>query len=237
VSRLDVSLTSTDYGPPYAGAKPMSRSSSNPGWFTISTTGAPGFTVQGPNGLFPGLFAIPNHGMANNTPVVVSVINGTSAYVVGVTYFVRTTGPFVGVTAPSPYDAANTFYLSATAGGAIIVPTDNNGAGILFTPATNATHTIYLAPQRYGESWTVNRVTIQNSSQIKVPSASVYRGVISIAALVDSTPNGIFNTDDLNSPIHLMAGEPLIIQFVGCDPPTTSAYVTSTVYLTGDTSR
>lgn len=237
MSRLDVSLTSYDYGPPYAGATPTSHSSSNPGWYTISTTGAPGFTVQGPNGLFPGLFAIPNHGLADGTKVIVSVINGTSAYAVGVTYFVRTTAPFVGVTAPSPFDKANTFYLSATAGGNPIVPTDNNGAGILFTPATNATHTIFLAPQRYGESWVVSRATIQNSSQIKVPSASVYRGVISIASLVDTTPNGIFNTDDFSSPIDLVAGEPLIVQFVGCDPPTPTAYVTSTVYLTGDTNR
>lgn len=228
MTRLDVSLTSYDYSTPYAGAIPHSQSAASVGWYTISTTGAPDFTVQGPLGLVPGLFAIPNHGLAQNVPVVVSVISGTARYAVGVTYFVQ----LVGVT-----DPANTFFLSATAGGAALVPTDNNGQGVLFTPATNATHTIYLVPQRYGESWTVSRVTIQNSSQVKVPTASIYRGVISIAALVDTTANGIFNTDDLNSPIMLTAGEPLIVQFVGCDPPTPSAFVTSTVYLTGDTNR
>lgn len=236
MTRLEVSLTSYDYGAPYAGPVPVSRTSATVGWYTISTSGAPTFTVQGPRGQFPGLFAIPNHGLTNGTKVVVSVINGTTAYAVGTTYFVDTTN-FAGVTPPSPFDAANTFYLSASNGGPPIVPSDNNGAGVLFTPATNATHTIFMQPQRYGESWVVDRVTIQNSSQIKVPSCSIYRGVVSLAALVDSTSNGIFNTDDLNSPLDLHAGEPIIIQFVGCDPPTPTSYVTSTVYLGGSTNR
>src|SRR5581483_11064115 len=173
MTRLDVSMTSYDYGTPYAGAIPHSQAAASVGWYTIST-------VQGPQGQNPGLFAIPNHGLADGTKVVVSVISGTAAYAVGTTYFVRTTPPFTGVTAPSPFDAANTFYLALTAGGNPIVPTDNNGQGVLFTPATNATHTIFMQPQRYGEQWTVDRVTVQNSSQVKVPSASIYRGAISI---------------------------------------------------------
>lgn len=237
MSRLEVSLTSYDYSAPYAGPIPQSNTSATVGWYLISLVGAPTFTVQGPNGLYPGLFAIPNHGLANNTPVIISVINGTSSFTIGTTYYVDTAN-FTGVTPPSPFDSQNTFYLSATPGGPPISSVlGKNGAGVMFTPATNATHTIYMQPQRYGESWTVDRVIVQNSSQIKVPSCSIYRGVVSPVAMIDNTANGIYNVDDLNSPLTLNAGEPIIIQFTGCDPPTPSSYVTSTVYLGGDTNR
>jgi hypothetical protein len=206
------------------------------GYYTISLNGAPTFTVEGPNGLYPGLFAIPNHGLTQNTPVIITVISGTTAFMVGTTYYVDTSN-FTGVTPPSPFDAQNTFYLSATVNGPPIVPTGKNGAGVMQTPGTNSTHTIYLQPQRYGETWTVDRVIIQNSSQIKVPSCSIYRGVVSPVAMIDNTANGIYNVDDLNSSVTLNAGEPLIVQFVGCDPPTPTSFVTSTVYLGGETNR
>jgi hypothetical protein len=235
-TRLEVALTAYDFSAPFAGAVPTGGTPATVGYYTISHIGAPTFTVQGPNGLNPGLFAIPNHGLANLAPVTISVISGTTAFQVGVTYFVDQTN-FAGVTPPSPFDKQNTFYLSATSGGPPIVPADANGAGIMFTTATNATHTIFMQPQRYGESWTVDRVTVQNTSQIKVPAVSVYRGVVSLSTLIDSSPNGIFNTDDLNSPLTLSAGEPIVIQWTGCDPPTPTSFVASTAYLGGEISR
>lgn len=226
MGRLDVSLTSWDYAP---GTPALPQgSAATVGFYQISVSGAPTFTVQGPQGQTPGLFAIPNHGLTQGTPVVISQISGTSVFVVGTTYYVQLSG----VT-----DTFNTFFLTAVQNvGTGIVPT-NNAAGVMFTPGTNHTHTISMQPQRYGETWTVDRIIIQNSSQIKVPSCTIYRGAISLAAMVDTTPNGIFNTDDLNSPITVTAGEPVIIQFVGCDPPTASSPVYSTVYLTGVTNR
>lgn len=223
MTRLEVSLSS------YDGIVPLNNTPYTVGWYTIAHVGAPTFTVQGPHGLTPGLFAIPNHGMAGNTPVVISAISGTTAFTVGTTYYVDDSG----VT-----DPANTFFLSAAPGSGIaIVPTDNNGAGVMFTPNTNATHTIYMQPQRYGESWTVTRVIIQNTSQIKVPTCSIYRGVVALSSLIDTTANGIFNSDDLNSALTVNQGEPIIIQWTGCDPPTASSPVQSTAYLYGDTNR
>jgi hypothetical protein len=239
MTRLEVSLTSYDYSSPYVGPIPSGGTAATVGWYTISLVGAPQFTVQGSTGLNPGLFTIPNHGLGINTPVIIQPGNyaGIPDYTAGVTYYVDVTN-FTGVTPPSPFNSQSTFYLSLTPGGNPIVPTHpGSGAGIMETPISSSTHTIYMQPQRYGETWTVDRVTIQNSSQIKVPQAAIYRGVISPVALIDSTSNGIYNTDDLNSPITLNAGEPLIVQFTGCDLPTAQSYVTSTVYLGGDTSR
>jgi hypothetical protein len=237
MTRLDVSVTSYDYGAPFAGVKPTFGTVVTQGWYTISTSGAPDFTVQGSTGLYPGLFTIPNHGLSNGTAVVISQYSGIPDYVVGTTYYVDTTN-FTGVTPPSPFNSQSTFYLSASPGGAPIVPTHpGSGAGVMFTPGTSATHTIFAQPQRYGETWTVDRVIIQNSSQIKVPTCSIYYGVVSLGALVDTTPNGTFNTDDLNSPLTVVSGMPVIVQFVGCDPPTVALGVTSTVYLGGDTNR
>jgi hypothetical protein len=239
MSRLEVSLTSYDYSAPYAGPIPHGGTSQTVGWYTISVVGAPSFTVQGTTGLYPGLFTIPNHGLANGTAVIIQPgsYSGIPDFVAGVTYYVDLTN-FTGVTPPSPFNSQSTFYLSATPGGNPIVPVNpGQGAGVMETPAASSTHTIFMQPQRYGEQWTVERVIIQNSSQIKTPSCSIYRGVISPVAMIDNTANGAYNVDDLNSPLTLNAGEPIIIQFVGCDLPTAQSYVTSTVYLGGETNR
>lgn len=239
MSRLEVSLTSYDYSAPYVGPIPVSYTPSTVGYYTVVNTGTPPFTVQGSTGLNPGLFTIPNHNMANNTAVIIQPGSyaGIPDFVAGVTYFVDITN-FTGVTPPAPFNSQSTFYLAATPGGNPIVPTHpGQGAGVMITPTTRSTHTLSMQPQRFGELWQVQRVIIQNSSQINVPTCSVYRGVVSPVALVDSTPSGQYNVDDLTNPITLNAGEPLIIQFVGCDLPTAQSYVTSTVYLGGETNR
>lgn len=221
--RLDVSLQSQYY----PGAVPNSLRATAPGWFLVNTnalsvsytTGTGTLTTPVAHGLSVGnwVWFVPNPSTAT-TPWAGAPFTAWQRY------FVVSVG------------SSTTFQVSATAGGTAIT-TGSSGSGTYISSLTGMTHTLYLQPQRFGETWTVQRVTVQSNSLTLVPTASIYKSVISPSALIDQTQNGQQDTDDLNSPLILLSGETAIIQFTMVDPPTPNAPALCTVWLGGETAR
>ena len=216
-SRLDYSLRCITPG---AGASAQTgQVSSAVGWTEQSTTGL--LSATGANATE--IFTSNAHGLVDGDAVYFSALTGGTGLTLGTTYYVITA-------------TTNTFQLSATFGGSAVNFTTDVTASTLYTPNTTVTHTLYLTPNRYGESWMVERVTVNNTSTLKVPTASIYRGVLSPSSLVDVTQNGTNDVDDLSTPIHLTRGETIIVQFTGSDPPPYAGAVTSTVFVGGTVS-
>lgn len=132
---------------------------------------------------------------------------------------------------------------------------DNFSVGNLFTDAIRA---LYFAPQRFGENWTVERVTVNDTSKGQVPAVYVMRGLVrpdtafNIAAiqfphqpptllatsqLVDYTPAGTNDVADITSPIHLSPGEYFSVLFAGSKFPDPGTIESSTVFVGGETTR
>lgn len=219
-SRLEYSLRCDTFGP--GATVPTGQVSTAVGWTEQTIldllTGISGSTATD-------IFTRNAHGLLNGDLVYFWGGTGGGPNInFGVNYYVIAS-------------TTNTFQLALTAGGvAIDITVANVSNGILVTPLTTVTHTLYMSPNRYGETWAVERVTVQNTSTLKVPTASVYRGVLSPSSLVDATQNGTYDVDDLNTPIVLNRGELVIIQFTGCQPPSYTGVMSSTVFTGGTVS-
>lgn len=238
MGRLEVSLTSYDPG---AAVAALRFSPATVGFFFIDGTqkqNAVQTVTEGGVGLVSytlALFgntsgAIPAGATAAQVEAAIEALPGVgvgNAPTTGVA-----SGPYTVTFAGAAGNQAVPLMVAAPTGGTgtvTVLTTVSGGAG--------RRHVLSLQPQRYGESWTVSRVTIQNNSTQNVPSVSIYRGVIGLSSLIDQTQNGQADTDDLNSPLHLFQGEPIIITFEGCDVPAANGIVTSSVYLGGESNR
>lgn len=210
-SRLEYSLRCDSLG---AGAvATTSRTPTAVGWTEQSRTG-----TLAPTGATTLTAAA--HGLSAGDAVYFETLTGGAPLVVGTTYYVVT-------------PTTNTFQLAAAVGGTPLVFANVTQPSILISPNVLYTHTLYLSPNRYGETWIVERVTVQNTSVLKVPTASIYRGVLNPSALVDATQNGAYDVDDLSTPIVMSRGEIVIIQFTGCEAPPFAGQMSSIVYLGG----
>lgn len=216
-SRLEYSLRCDSLG---AGVTAqISQTPSAVGWTEQTRTGL----ILPTGNAGTDTFTATAHGLAAGDAVYFETLTGGTGLVVGQTYYV------VDSTL-----TANTFQISATQGGAAFNFTTNvTQPTTLISPTVLYTHTLYLSPNRYSETWVIERVTVQNTSVLKVPTASIYRGVLNPSALVDATQNGAYDVDDLTSPIVLNRGEIVIIQFTGCEAPTFAGTMSSIVYLGG----
>lgn len=213
-SRLDISLS---VDTPGAGVTvPTGQSSTAVGWTQQDVSGL--LSSTGVNST--DIFTSTAHGLVDGDAVYFSALTGGSNLTLGATYYVITA-------------TANTFQLSTTFGGSAVNLGSDVSASTLVSPLTSITHTLYLTPNRYGERWEISRITVQNTSALKVPTASIYRGVLSPSSLVDVTQNGANDVDDLLTPISLSRGEAVIIQFTGVQAPPYNGLVTSTVFLGG----
>lgn len=241
-SRLDVSLTVTDNGalvndtPRTQGFVSLTRYT----YSLLSSTVLTYSVLAATN-----VFTTVAHGLAVDDPIQIRSATGGAPLTVGVTYFV--------LTVPT----ADTFTVSTTAGGSTLnITTDGSGTYSENPSYTDAHHGIFFAPQRYGEAWIIDRVTVVNTSTGQVPTVYVMRGRVNEAtafkgaatltyahqvpallptsALVDYTPNGTSDSTDMNSPIQLSAGEYVSVLYAASQAGSTSAPVMSTVYLTGE---
>lgn len=213
-SRLDYSLRCITNG---AGVASIGgQTSTAVGWTEQSTSGL--LNPTGANAT--DIFTSANHGLVAGDSVYFSALTGGTGLTVGTTYYVITV-------------TTNTFQLSDTFDGSAVNFTTDVTASTLVSPLTTLTHTLYLTPDRYGESWRVERITVQNTSELKVPTASIYRGVLSPSSLVDVTQNGTNDVDDLLTPIVLSRGEAVIVQFTGVEAPPYNGSVVSTVFIGG----
>lgn len=216
-SRLDYSLRCTTAG---AGANPLvGQTSTAVGWTEQTYVGL--LSATGSNATE--IFTSNGHGMVAGDTLYFSALTGGTGLTLGQVYYVIN-------------PTTNTFQISATFGGAAVNFTTDVTESTIVGPETTVTHTLYMTPDRYGESWSVSRVTVNNTSETKVPTASIYRGVLSPSSLVDVTQNGTNDVDDLLTPIHLTRGEAVIIQFTGCQPPAYAGYMTSVVFIGGTVS-
>lgn len=218
-ARLDVSLGSADYGP--LAPPPGGSVASTVGYYQIGpVTGA-----LGPTGVAAtDILTFAGHNLvAGQTVWFISLTGGAGLSINTIYYVINVSG--------------NTFQLSATSGGAAINFTTDITQSVLYGPGTLTTHTIYMGPQRGSEFWSIERVTVANTSTLHVPTAYVYRGVINPSALVDYTPAGTGDVNDLSTPTFLTPGENLVIQFVGSDVPSVGGIIRSTVYLGGVITR
>ena len=85
----------------------------------------------------------------------------------------------------------------------------------------NGDGSIRLGPERHGVRWTINRITVQTSTDTKVPIAKVYRGGIGDASFLTGTFVGSFDVDDgLNE--ELNHGEYLTVAWTGGDSGATA---------------
>jgi hypothetical protein len=80
----------------------------------------------------------------------------------------------------------------------------------------NGSGSVRLGPGRHGVVWTIQRVTVQTSTAVMVPTAKVYRGGIGDAGFISGTFVGSFDVDDgLSEELH--NGEYLTIAWTGGD--------------------
>jgi len=211
--RLDVSLQSQDYG---GSAVIPVQSPGTVGWYTINRNSVT-FTASSVNNQF-------------TTPTPNNFVVGTQIWLTSFTG----TGPatFTLFYVNSVVSSTN-FTISTSPTGTTTAVTAS-GSGTLTSGLTGVTHTIWLQPQRMGEYWIVRRITVASASTTLVPTAGVYRGVVNPSTLVDQTQAAQQNTDDVNSPIRLSSGEPLIVQFTFVDVPTATGVMTCNAFLGGD---
>lgn len=123
---------------------------------------------------------------------------------------------------------------------------------------TDSIRALYFAPQRFGEYWSVDRITVNDTSQGQIPTAFIMRGLVrpetafnlagityphqvpplfATSNLVDGSVNGTNDVDDLQSPIQLSSGEYFSVLFAGAQFPGPGQTMTSTVFVGGTTNR
>lgn len=74
-----------------------------------------------------------------------------------------------------------------------------------------------VQPLRAFEYWSVQRLTVENTSSVNVPLCKVYRGSIAPTNLVDGTYTGTFDVSELSTPLTIQNGELLLAEWTGCD--------------------
>lgn len=123
---------------------------------------------------------------------------------------------------------------------------------------TDSIRGLYFAPQRFGEYWMVDRVSVNDTSQGQVPGVFIMRGLVrpdtafdlttvtyphqvpallATSNLVDSTPNGTNDVDNLENPINLSPGEYFTVLFAASQFPAPNTIQTSTVFVGGTVIR
>lgn len=103
---------------------------------------------------------------------------------------------------------------------------------------------LQLQPQRWGESWAVWKISVQNSSSPTVPvQAAIYSrvqppppidngptvtpryGFGNSAAFIDSTDTGQQDVNQLDTPLYLESGETMYAQWLNATPGSISMLI------------
>lgn len=247
MARLDVSLgtyqslDSTSVVIP-AGEKTLPQGTpTTVGWYTVDRGDILATLTSATSTVKPTLrsgYSLPQN---NDIVVFTGLPGGSGLTFLTVSYYVVNSN-----------SAAGTFQVSLTQGGTPVTLTANGAASYIsvFNQSgfAGATHTAYLQPQRFGEVWTVERVTTQaiytsSSGQrvtlggVLMPTISIYHGIISASTLIDQTQNGMQDTDDLSSPLTLTNGQNIIIQWQNVQVTVNPANTRCWVWLGGETNR
>jgi hypothetical protein len=83
--------------------------------------------------------------------------------------------------------------------------------------------TATIGPGRATERWYITRLTVSSNSTVLVPTARVYRAVVSTSTLIDGTHTGTLDHSDTN--LKLQPGENILAQWTGADVNSVCTFV------------